>query len=192
MGYNMAKNVNYEKGCVRAEWKNGLDAYKIDYSDLHGFNLYAFLQSPSEDDVQKMSENADLVVYFEELDGVAFFTFNFSGEGGSCAFCPSLLLDYPHYKISPDLNSYPVTLHVIDSTKGELLDKRRFTFSESFSKYLHDWMVKADSLNLSIDEVMDVSKKYFESLSNEREKHSFQVAYDNKRLLERSKDLSER
>ncbi len=182
----MAKTDNFEIGCIRAEWKNGLDAYKIDYSDLHGFRLFAFLQSPSAEDVEKLSKDADLVVYFEETGNVGFFTFKFSDTGGSCTFCPSLLLDYPTYKFPQGHKSYPVALHVIDSDKGELLFKREFSFTESFSRYLQKWCAKADRHTMSVDEVMEASRKYFDSLSLKNEEHHFNVAFDSKRVLEHS------
>ena len=182
----MTNKDNFEKGCVRAEWKNGLDAFKIDYSDLHGFKLFAFLQSPSDEEVEKYSLKSDLVVYFDETGDVGFFTFRFSDEGGSCAFCPSLLLDYPTYKIPEGHKGYPMTVYVIDSSKGELLEERAFSFSETFSRYLRSWCIEADRHTKSLEEVMEASRKYFSLLSSSQEEHHFKVAFDSKRVSEHS------
>lgn len=171
-------NKNFEVGTVRAEWKNNLDGYKIDYSDLHGFSLFAFLQSPSEEDIKKMSMNADLVIYFDDMNGVGFFTFNFLGTGGSAAFAPSLLLDFPKYHVPELLKSFPFHVYVIDSSKGELKATRTLSLSEEFSKYLSSWCQEADKKNLSLDDVKRISNEYFELLKQHDNKRSLKIAYE--------------
>ena len=117
----------YEEGDIRAEWKNNIEGYKVDYSDLHGFSLFAFLQSPSEEDISKMSKDADIVIYFDDMDGVGFFTFSFDGTGGSAAFAPSLNLDYPKFNIPDGLSGFPFNIYVIDSTTGKIKSLRSIT-----------------------------------------------------------------
>jgi len=176
MGYNMLENIDI--GTVRSEWKNDLSGYRIDYSDLHGFSLYAFLQSPSDEEIERMSKNSDLVIYFEDMKGVGFFTFNFSGTGGSSAFAPSLQLDYPTFNVPSPLNSYPMHINLIDSTSGELKAKRTVSLSSEFSDWLSGWCRENETLNYSLDSVKTISREYFDSLKERGEDHSFRVAYD--------------
>ncbi len=176
MGYNMLENVDI--GTVRSEWKNDLSGYRIDYSDLHGFSLYAFLQSPSEEEIEKMSMNSDLVIYFEDMKGVGFFTFNFAGSGGSSAFAPSLQLDYPTFNVPKPLNSYPMHINLIDSSSGELKVKRTVSLSSEFSEWLSKWCRENETLNHSLDSVKMISRDYFDRLKTHGEDHSFKVAYD--------------
>lgn len=171
-------NKNFEIGTVRAEWKNNLDGYKIDYSDLHGFSLFAFLQSPSPEDIEKMSMNADLVIYFDDMNGVGFFTFNFSGTGGSSAFAPSLLLDYPKFSVHEPLKSFPFTIYVIDSSIGELKASRTVSLDEKFSSWLSSWCRDNETLNLSLDSVKEISQKYFEHLKQHDKERSLRIAYN--------------
>lgn len=180
---------NFEIGTIRTEWKNNLDGYKVDYSDLHGFSLYAFLQSPSNEELERMAMNADLVIYFDDLDGVGFFTFNFSGTGGSAAFSPSLLLDYPSFSIPEPLDSFPMTINVIDSSKGELKIIRSVALSDEFSKWFSEWCRINNTLNLSVDEVKEISKKYFDSLKDAENKRDFKIAYStSKKCLNHERD----
>lgn len=181
----MSNSFDIENGTKRTEWKNNLSGFKLDYSDLHGFSLYAFLQSPSDEEIQKYSINADLVVYFEDMKGVGFFVFNFSGTGGSSAFAPSLLLDHPTFDLQQPLNSFPFHVYLVDSSKGELKMSRSFTLSEKFAAWLSGWCKDNDNLNLSFDSVKEISKSYFDQLKLDEKRHDFKVAYatDQKCLL---------
>ena len=171
-------NGNFEIGNISAEWKNNLDGYKVDYSDLHGFSLFAFLQSPSDEEIEKMSMNADLVIYFGDQDGVGFFVFNFSGSGGSAAFAPSLLLDYPKFQVPIPLNRFPFNIYVIDSSMGELKVARTVSLSDDFSEWLSEWCIENSKLDLTLDSVKAVSQKYFESFKQHDLEHSLRIAFN--------------
>ena len=183
----------YEEGDIRAEWKNNIDGYKVDYSDLHGFSLFAFLQSPSEEDISKMSKDADIVIYFDDMDGVGFFTFSFDGTGGSAAFAPSLNLDYPKFNIPDGLSGFPFNIYVIDSTSGKIKALRSITLSSEFSKWLSDWCRQNEILNLSLDHVKDISKKYFAYLKKHDKKRAFRIAFNTtKKCIEHAHDTGGR
>ena len=82
---------------------------------------------------------------------------------------------------------------MIDSSLGELKASRTVSLSEDFSKWLSSWCRDNETLNLSLDSVKTISRKYFEHLKQHDSERSFRIAYNtSKNHFEHEHDSFER
>lgn len=135
------------------EWNTGEEGFTLEWGD-GGFILYAKLNGISPHEKQQFLPEEKMTVRYTVIDDVCYFTFLFgSMPWADCPFSPELYkglgkdVDFPELENN---DGYALTVLLIDTSTGELLQIRLVGLGHSFSETWHQWATEALKKPISV------------------------------------------
>lgn len=135
------------------KWRTGNDGFILEWDNSAGFILYAFLNSPSVEEVAQFQTDVELEVCYKTVYDVCFFTFRFGDmPWADCPFAPALYKEAGREAVFDDIpegQGLAVTILLIDSSCGELKTIRVVALSHDFSVKWQTWAIEANKRPLT-------------------------------------------